>query len=83
MRTKLLLSSLTLMLGIGIGTAFAEEAYTDEEQEACQADAMRLCSDAVPDVDRVTACMKQHISSLSPPCAKMFDSERPRPHRHK
>ena len=47
-------------------------AYTAEEQQACQGDAFRLCGDAIPDVDRVTACMVQKKSQLSPGCAVYF-----------
>jgi hypothetical protein len=47
-------------------------AYTAEEQQACQGDAFRLCSDAIPDVDRVTACMVKKKSQLSPACAVYF-----------
>jgi hypothetical protein len=47
-------------------------AYTAEEQQACQGDAFRLCSDAIPDVDRVTACMVKKKAQLSPGCAVYF-----------
>jgi hypothetical protein len=47
-------------------------AYTDEEQQACQPDAFRLCSSEIPDVDRVTACMVAKKSQLSPPCRAQF-----------
>ena len=49
-------------------------AYTAEEQQACQGDAFRLCGDAIPDVDRVTACMVKKRSQLSPACAVYFRS---------
>ena len=47
-------------------------AYTDEEQQACQPDAFRLCSSEIPDVDRVTACMVAKKSELSPECRRFF-----------
>jgi hypothetical protein len=47
-------------------------AYTDEEQQACQPDAFRLCSSEIPDVDRVTACMVARKSELSPECRRFF-----------
>lgn len=47
-------------------------AYTDEEQQACQPDAFRLCSSEIPDVDRVTACMVAKKSQLSPECGRFF-----------
>ena len=47
-------------------------AYTPEQQQACTPDAMRLCGDYVPDVDRITACMIQKQSQLSPECRRFF-----------
>jgi hypothetical protein len=47
-------------------------AYTQEEQQACQPDAFRLCSSEIPDVDRVTACMVARKSQLSPECRRFF-----------
>jgi len=39
-----------------------------EAQQACTGDAMRLCADAIPDVPKVTACMRAKYRQLSPPC---------------
>jgi hypothetical protein len=50
----------------------ASHAYTDEEQQACQPDAMRICGAYIPDVDRITACMIENKSQLSPECRKFF-----------
>jgi hypothetical protein len=50
----------------------ASEAYTPEEQQACSGDAMRLCGAYVPDVDRITVCMIQNKSQLSPRCRVFF-----------
>jgi hypothetical protein len=50
----------------------SSHAYTQEEQQACQPDAFRLCSSEIPDVDRVTACMIARRSQLSPECRRFF-----------
>jgi hypothetical protein len=47
---------------------------TPEQRQACQPDAMRLCSDFVPDVDRITACMVKNRIRLSPACRAVFSS---------
>ena len=47
-------------------------AYTQEQQQACTPDAMRLCGNFIPDVDRITACMIQKKSQLSPECGRFF-----------
>jgi hypothetical protein len=41
---------------------------SSEAQQACTGDAMRLCADAIPDVPKVTACMKAKYRQLSAPC---------------
>jgi hypothetical protein len=46
--------------------------YTQEEQQACSPDAMRLCGEFVPNVDAITACMIQKKAQLSPQCRPFF-----------
>ena len=41
---------------------------SDAARQACTPDAMRLCSDVIPDVARVTACMKAKSAQLSEAC---------------
>src|SRR6187399_2170275 len=50
----------------------ASFAYTQEQQQLCTGDAMRLCSSEIPDVDRVTACMIAKQSQLSDGCRSVF-----------
>jgi hypothetical protein len=47
-------------------------AYTQEEQQACTPDAMRLCGEFVPNVDAITACMIKKKAQLSPQCKPFF-----------
>ena len=74
--------SRNFQLGLMLATALsvslwpaASRAYTPEEQQACSGDAMRLCSAYVPDVDRITVCMIQNKSQLSPGCRVFFRPE--------
>lgn len=62
---------LVAMLMAGYGAAHAQ-GYTANEQALCTDDAFRLCSSAIPDVDRVTACMVRKQAQLSPGCAQFF-----------
>ena len=69
-------------LGLMLATALsvsvwpaASRAYTPEQQQACSGDALRLCGDFVPDVDRITACMVRNKSQLSPGCRAQFRPE--------
>jgi hypothetical protein len=59
-------------------------AYTPEQQQACQPDAMRLCGEFVPNADAITACMIRKKLQLSPQCRVFFRSGRSRagPPRH-
>ncbi len=54
-------------------------AATAEEQAACQDDAFRVCGNAIPDEQRVKACMIANVRKLSPGCRRFF--VRPRRHR--
>jgi hypothetical protein len=68
------------MLAIALSLSFlssAADAYTPEQQQACTPDAFRLCGDAIPDVDRVTACMIARRAQLSPECRVYFRSSEP------
>lgn len=59
------------VLMAGCGAAHAQD-YTADQQALCTGDAFRLCSSAIPDVDRVTACMVRKQAQLSPGCAQFF-----------
>jgi len=45
---------------------------TPEQRAACTGDAFRLCAAEIPDVPRITACMKSNFSRLSPACKAVF-----------
>ena len=64
-----LILTTVLFVSAGSPSAFA---YTPEQQQACTPDAMRLCGEFVPDVDRITACMIARKSQLSAECRRFF-----------
>lgn len=68
---------LLLAAALGLGVAQARAQGTPEQREACTPDALRLCSDTVPDVGRTTACMAAHRAELSPRCRAVFDAGAP------
>ena len=56
---------------------------SDAVRQACTPDAMRLCSDVIPDVAKVTSCMKAKSSQVSEPCQLAMRSGTPgKAHRH-
>ena len=59
-----------------VSTASAKNqpvSLQDRQQAACYDDVQKFCKDAVPDVDKVTACMNSKKSSVSAKCAAMWD----------
>jgi hypothetical protein len=60
---------LTLTLG---SLPAAAQQWTPQQRAACEPDAMRLCNQYVPDVQRVSACMSHYRRYLSPACRVVF-----------
>jgi hypothetical protein len=69
------LFALGLVALLVFGEAHADTGDQQEKQQekACRADAMHFCSAQIPDKNKIKACMKQHISELSPDCRAMFE----------
>lgn len=67
---------LAVLLVCGISTAAMAKIKTptlrDQEQAACYDDATRLCKDAIPNEDKITACMNAKKSQISAGCLKFF-----------
>ena len=80
-RIVLRLFAVRLALAIGsVGAlqsaAFAQEYRgTWEQQMACTPDVWRLCSDQVPDVGRIVACLRTNTPQLSNNCRAVFESQ--------
>lgn len=68
-RTHALFAAGLLALGATVTT---HAATRDEETKACRGDAMHFCASDIPNEDKITACMKQHVNELSPACRAMF-----------
>jgi hypothetical protein len=45
---------------------------TDQQREACTPDAFRLCGAYIPDVDRITTCLRDNGPRLSRRCYDVF-----------
>ncbi len=50
-------------------------AFSLEAQLQCSGDAMRLCSSQIPDVEKITACMKQQRDLLSAGCRAVMERD--------
>jgi hypothetical protein len=63
------LPACALLVGIAMlasGNTLAQGS--PEARQACTPDAMRLCSDFIPDVPKITRCMELKYRQLSPEC---------------
>jgi hypothetical protein len=63
---------LAALLGLAFASPAAAQQWTPEQRAACEPDAMRLCNQYVPDVQRVSACMSHYRRYLSPACRAAF-----------
>jgi hypothetical protein len=66
-------TSIVCWLALSVGTFFyglhgAAAEVSADVREACTPDAMRLCSEFIPDADKVKFCMLRRVSQLSPAC---------------
>ena len=51
-----------------------ESRGTMEQQMACTPDVWRLCSDQIPDANRIVACLRANTPSLSDACRAVFET---------
>jgi hypothetical protein len=65
-RTALIGTAVIASLLASASTGFAQG--TPEQRSACMGDAFRLCSSEIPNVERITACLKANYSKVSPGC---------------
>jgi hypothetical protein len=81
MHKRVVLSvALSIGCGITIQSASAQENRgTWEQQMACTPDVWRLCSDQIPDANRIVACLRQNTPQLSNNCRAVFESNNSAP----
>jgi hypothetical protein len=61
-----------LLFGALPTVAFAQLEETPERRAACMADAVMLCSSAIPNKARIASCLASKMSKLSPQCRAQF-----------
>jgi hypothetical protein len=73
---------LGVLLAMGSTQVLAQQALAQAQDqraaELCTPDVMRLCSEFIPDVDEITACMQAKRRQLSPECLAVFKPKRRR-----
>ena len=78
-RYRILLAITSLALFAASVVAHAEPE--DVQAKACRGDALRFCLVDIPHKDKITDCMKRHMSELSPRCRAMFHPSDPSPEK--
>ena len=77
MTTRLMLSLLIVMAGLGTASARMvsdKERMRQQAEHLCYNDVQRLCNADIPDETKIEACMKVQRAQLSPGCRKVFDT---------
>jgi hypothetical protein len=76
MRTRQIALGVALSIGgfVAQGADAQEYRGTWEQQMACTPDVWRLCSDQIPDTNRIVACLQQNTPQLSSACRAVFQS---------
>lgn len=75
-----LLAGYAVLAAVAIATPAAAQGTADQ-RAACTGDAFQFCGEFIPDVDRITACLKKNVKKISPACQAQFrpSSARARP----
>lgn len=60
------LAAMAAVLALVVSTGAVAE--TAQQRQACENDAFAFCGQAIPDRDRVFACLRQNIDELSAGC---------------
>jgi hypothetical protein len=65
------------LLALASGITSATAQGSEEERRACTPDAMRLCREYIPNVERIIACMVARHAELSPACQAFVQPDEP------
>jgi type II secretory pathway component PulL len=68
--------SLAILVPLALCSGPAAAQGTQQQRLACEADAQRLCSQFIPDVDRITSCLMANQRHLSADCRREIGSAR-------
>ena len=82
MRIIRLVCGLALPVSLLLGSVVAASAQSEDATQACTPDAMRLCSEFIPDREKVRTCMLHKRSQLSEACRTAMAGGRKERVRH-
>jgi len=67
-----MLPAVGLLMAILPTVAFAQLEETAERRAACMADAILLCTSAIPNKARIATCLASKMDQLTPRCRAQF-----------
>jgi hypothetical protein len=67
--------ALALALAVCAACPSSGFAFSSEAREQCTGDAFRLCAGEIPNIPKITACMRKNKSNLSPGCRAVMDKD--------
>ena len=62
-----------LLASVAAKADITTDTVRQKAEQACYDDVNRLCAAAIPDEEKIKACMKVNRKALSPPCREVFD----------
>jgi hypothetical protein len=71
-RIRCVLAATCMIAGVLPTVASAQLESTPERRAACMADALTLCSSAIPNRARIASCLASKMDRLSPRCRAQF-----------
>lgn len=71
-RIGMILALAVSMTALSTSSSFA---FSAEAQQMCTGDAFRLCSSEIPNIAKITACMRKQRANLSVGCRQVMDKD--------
>jgi hypothetical protein len=75
MRLTLTARPAAVLAGLLLLVGSASAQGTEQERSACESDAFKFCSDDIPDVPKIEACLEVKLTDLSPACQEEFKAD--------
>lgn len=67
--------ALALVLSVSTLATSSSFAFSSEAQQMCTGDAFRLCASEIPNISKITACMRKNKANLSEGCRAVMNKE--------
>lgn len=71
---KAIVAAAVSCLVLAYSGASVAQSYTPEERAACEPEVNRLCSEFLPDRDKIIVCLNEKVKQLNGPCKKVIMS---------